>query len=104
MHKSIKNMLIGLFVFAGIFLIVGIILFIKPSIGDGKQILNVRFNNIGGIQVGTRVTLAGKPIGEVEEIHQIPNARQNAVDHFGQVYPFVLMLKIDSATRIYSTD
>ena len=97
-------MLIGLFVFAGVFLIVGIILFIKPSIGDGKQILNVRFNNIGGIQVGTRVTLAGKPIGEVEEIHQIPNARQNAVNHFGQVYPFVLTLKIDSATRIFSTD
>ncbi|MCH9812082.1 MlaD family protein [bacterium] len=104
MHKSIKNMLIGLFVFAGVFLIVGMILFIKPSIGDGKQILNVRFNNIGGIQVGTRVTLAGRPIGEVEEIHSIPNARQNAVNHYGQVYPFVLTLKIDSATRIYSSD
>lgn len=104
MHKSLKNMLIGLFVFAGVFLIIGIILFIKPSIGDGKQTLNVRFNNIGGIQVGTRVTLAGKPIGEVEEIHQIPNARQNAVNHFGQVYPFVLTLKIDSSTRIFSTD
>lgn len=97
-------MLIGLFVFVGVFLIIGIILFIKPSIGDGKQILNVRFNNIGGIQVGTRVTLAGKPIGEVEEIHQIPNARQNAVNQFGQVFPFVLMLKLDSSIRIFSTD
>jgi phospholipid/cholesterol/gamma-HCH transport system substrate-binding protein len=103
-HKSLKNMLIGLFVFAGVFLIIGIVLFIKPSIGDGKQILNVRFNNIGGIQVGTRVTLAGKPIGEVEEIHQIPNARQHAVNHFGQVFPFVLTLKIDSSTRVFSTD
>jgi phospholipid/cholesterol/gamma-HCH transport system substrate-binding protein len=104
MHKSIKNMLIGLFVFVGVFLIVGMILFIKPSIGDGKQTLNVRFNNISGIQVGTRVTLAGKPIGEVESIHQIDNARQNAVNAFGKVFPFVLTLKVDSKTKIYSTD
>lgn len=104
MHKTIKNMLIGLFVFVGVFLIVGIILFIKPSSGDGKQTLNVRFNNISGIQVGTRVTLAGKPIGEVESIHQIDNARQYAVNAFGKVFPFVLTLKIDSSTKIYSTD
>ncbi|MCH9621441.1 MAG: hypothetical protein S4CHLAM20_08610 [Chlamydiia bacterium] len=104
MAKSMKNMLIGLFVFVGIFLIVGIILFIKPSIGDGKQTLNVRFNNIGGIQVGTRVTLAGKPIGEVESIHQIANARQFAVNAFGKVFPFVLTLKIDSSVKVYSTD
>lgn len=104
MHKSIKNMLIGLFVFVGVFLIVSIILFIKPTIGDGKQTLNVRFNNIGGIQVGTRVTLAGKPIGEVESIHLIDNARQYAVNAFGKVFPFVLTLKIDSSTKIYSTD
>jgi len=99
-----KNMLIGLFVFIGIFLIVGMILFIKPSIGDGKQTLNVRFNNIGGIQVGTRVTLAGKPIGEVESIHQIANARQYAVNQYGRVFPFVLTLKIDSSVKVYSTD
>ena len=104
MHKSIKNMLIGLFVSIGVFLIVGIILFIKPSTGDGKQVLNVRFNNIGGIQVGTRVTLAGKPIGDVESIHQIPNARQNAVNAYGRVFPFVLTLKVDSAVKVYSTD
>lgn len=99
-----KNLLIGLFVFIGIFLIVGIILFIKPSIGDGKQTLNVRFNNIGGIQVGTRVTLAGKPIGEVESIHQIDNARQYAVNAYGRVFPFVLSLKIDSSIKVFSTD
>jgi phospholipid/cholesterol/gamma-HCH transport system substrate-binding protein len=104
MHKTVKNMLIGLFVFVGMFLIVGIILFIKPSIGDGKQILKVRFNNIGGIQLGTRVTLAGKPIGEVEQIHQIPDARQTAVNSYGLVFPFVLTLKIDSSIKVYSTD
>jgi len=104
MVKSMKNLLIGLFVFIGVFLIVGMILFIKPSIGDGKQILNVRFNNIAGIQVGTRVTLAGKPIGEVEEIHQIANARQNAVGSFGKVFPFVLTLYIDSSIKVFSTD
>ena len=104
MVKSMKNLLIGLFVFIGVFLIVGMILFIKPSIGDGKQVLNVRFNNMAGIQVGTRVTLAGKPIGEVEEIHQIANARQNAVGSFGKVFPFVLTLSIDSSIKVFSTD
>lgn len=99
-----KNMLIGAFVFIALFLLIGVILFIKPKIGDGKQTLNVRFNNIGGIQVGTRVTLAGKPIGEVESVHQIDDARQNAVNEYGQVFPFVLTLKIDSKVKVYSTD
>ena len=104
MYKTMKSLLIGLFVLVGIFLIIGIILFIKPSIGDGKQELKVRFNNINGIQVGTRVTLAGKPIGDVEKINQIPNARQTAVNSFGLVFPFVLTLKIDSQVKVYSTD
>jgi len=97
-------MIIGLFVLIGSFLIVAIILFIQPSIGDGKQTLKVRFNNINGINVGTRVTYAGREIGEVSEIHQVRDARQKASDHFGEVYPYILTLKIDSSYVIYSTD
>ncbi len=99
-----KNMLIGLFVIIALFIMVAIILFIKPSIGDGKQILKVYFSNINGINIGTRVTYAGKAIGEVSDIKQIMQARYKSIDHSGIVYPYVLLLQIDSSYIIYSTD
>ncbi len=104
MANQLKNMLIGLFVIIASFLIIGIILFIKPSVGDGKQTIKVRFNNINGISVGTPVTYAGRSIGEVADITQIIDAREQAVNEFGQVYPYLLTVKIDSAYTIWSTD
>ena len=104
MATQIKNTLIGLFVIVGSVLIVGIILFIKPSVGDGNQVIKVRFSNINGIALGTPVTYAGQPIGEVAAIQQVTDARQQAVNEFGQVYPYVLTLKIDSNYTLFSTD
>lgn len=104
MANQLKNMLIGLFVIIASFLIIGIILFIKPSVGDGKQIIKVRFSNINGINVGTPVTYAGKSIGEVSDIAQVTAAREQAVNEFGQVYPYLLTLKVDSNYTIFSTD
>ncbi len=104
MATQIKNMLIGLFVVVGCVLIIGIILFIKPSVGDGRQVLKVRFTNINGIALGTPVTYAGQPIGEVASIQQVTDARQQAVNQFGQVYPYLLTLKIDSNYTIFATD
>ncbi|OGN61763.1 MAG: hypothetical protein A3F09_02695 [Chlamydiae bacterium RIFCSPHIGHO2_12_FULL_49_11] len=104
MNKQIKNLLIGLFVIAGCTLVIAIILFIKPSVGDSKQVIHVRFNNINGIQIGTRVTMAGKPIGEVTEISRVPLAREKAVDHLGRVYFYLLTLHIDSHYKIFATD
>ena len=76
MGEQTKNMLIGIFVVAACFLIVSLILFLKPSVGDGKQTLYVRFSNINKINVGTRVMFAGKPVGEVVAIDEIYNARK----------------------------
>ncbi len=104
MANQLKNMLIGLFVIIASFLIVGIILFIKPTVGDGKQILKVRFSNINGINIGTPVTYAGKTIGEVGDINQVTAARQQVVNQYGQVYPYLLTLKVDSNYTIFSTD
>lgn len=104
MASQLKNMLIGLFVVIGCVLIIGIILFIKPSVGDGNQTIKVRFANINGIAIGTPVTYAGQPIGEVATIHQVTDARQQAVNEYGQVYPYILTLKIDSGYTIFSTD
>jgi phospholipid/cholesterol/gamma-HCH transport system substrate-binding protein len=104
MANQLKNMLIGLFVIIASFLIIGIILFIKPSVGDGKQIIKVRFSNINGITIGTPVTYAGKTIGEVGDITQVASAREQAVNEFGQVYPYLLTLKVDSSYTVFTTD
>ena len=99
-----KNMLIGLFVVIACGLFVGIILFLEPSVGDGKETLIVRFSNINGISVGTRVMFAGKPIGEVVKIEQIPHAREQPTDEIGQVYFYQLILHVDSSVHVYNTD
>lgn len=104
MLSQTKNMLIGLFVVVACGLIVGIILFIEPSIGDGKQVLNIRFSNVNGITVGTRVTFAGKPIGEIVAINTIPNARNQPSDELGQIYYYQLVAHIDSHIKVYTTD
>ena len=104
MIDYMKNMLIGLFVVVACGLVVGIILFLEPSVGDAKETLIVRFSNINSISVGTRVMFAGKPVGEVVAIEQIPHAREQPTDELGQVYFYQLTLTIDSSVRIYNTD
>ncbi len=104
MIDYMKNTLIGLFVVVACGLIVGIILFLEPSVGDAKETLVVRFSNINGISIGTRVMFAGKPVGEVGKIEQIPHAREQPTDELGQVYFYQLILHVDSSVRVYNTD
>src|SRR3990167_7115949 len=103
MSDRIKNILIGLFVVGAIGIMVSLVLFLKPTVGDGKKILNVRFTNITGIGIGTRVTFAGKPIGEVTPIRELPQAREKADDR-GRIYMYQLTLKVDSNVDVYSND
>ena len=76
MGEQTKNMLIGLFVIVACVTIVWLIMFLKPTVGDGKQTLYVRFANINQINVGTRVLFGGKPVGEVAVIQEINDARK----------------------------
>ena len=99
-----KNLLIGLFMIVACTLIVGIVLFLQPSVGDGKAILIVRFSNINGLSLGTRVMFAGKPVGEVVAIEQIKNARDQPTNDLGQVYFYQLILQVDSSVQVYNTD
>ena len=103
MTDRMKNILIGLFVVGAITIMVSLVLFLKPTVGDGKKILNVRFANITGISVGTRVTFAGKPIGEVIHIRELQKARDEADSH-GRIYMYQLTLKVDSSVDVYSND
>lgn len=105
MGEQTKNMLIGIFVIAACVLIVWLTLFLKPTVGDGKQILYVRFSNINRINLGTRVLFAGKAVGEVIAIDEIYDARQQPnVDLMGIIYYYQLVLKVDSHVRVYDTD
>ncbi len=97
-------MLVGIFILGGITVAVVSIMFLKPSVGDGKQTLYVRFSDIQNISDGKRVLFAGKPIGEVESIHEIKEARKQPTDELGRVYYFELTLKIDSHIKVYNTD
>lgn len=104
MKNKIKNVLIGLFVIAAIASGIILILFLKPSVGDGAKLLQVRFSNIAGIGIGTRVTLAGRPVGEVKSIEPIKDARHDLVDELGRVYFYQLTLEVDSSVNVYNTD
>ncbi|MBM3207506.1 MAG: MCE family protein, partial [Chlamydiae bacterium] len=104
MGEQTKNMLVGFFILAACALTVSIILFLKPSVGDGKKTYIVRFSNINKIGVGTQVLFAGKPVGEVVSVEEIYDARKQPNDSIGRVYYYQLKLKVDSSVSIYNTD
>ncbi len=104
MTDRLKNILIGLFVTAAFTIVISMILFLKPQIGDGKQLLHVRFANIAGITQGTRVTFAGKPVGDVIEIQEISHSREGPFDENGRIYCYELLLRVDSSLAVFRTD
>ncbi len=104
LQGKVRTMIIGAFTVIGIAIIVWAIFFFKPSVGDNKQRLTVRFADVENIDIGTRVTYAGRPAGEVIAINQIINAREKSPDDFGLPYTYELILAIDSSVKVYSTD
>ncbi|MCC5831477.1 MAG: MCE family protein [Chlamydiales bacterium] len=104
MGDKYKAFWLGIFIIAGIAIASWLILFLRPSFGDGKLLLNVRFSNIDKVERGTRVTFAGKPVGQVEEIKEVPDPRKSPSDEFGNLYVFELTLRVDSRIHVYSYD
>lgn len=103
MTERWKNILIGTFVAAALSIVVAFVLFLKPTVGDGHKLLKARFTNIAGINKGTRVTYAGKPVGDVVSIQEVPNARLEP-DDLGRIFTFQLTMRVDSATSVFTTD
>jgi len=104
MTDQFKNAIIGMFVFAALAIVVFIILFLHPSPGDEGQVIYARFTDLDKINVGTRVTLAGKAVGEVAEIKIVKDAREGPKDENGHYYIYELKLLIDSGIKVYDTD
>lgn len=103
MTDQIKNALIAVFVFSAFGIFIFIVFFLHPKVGDEEQILRVRFSNVDKVTVGTRVTFAGKPVGEVVEIREIEVPRLDQL-HGGYIYSYELVLNVDSEVKIYNTD
>lgn len=104
MPTSVKNVLIGIFVITAIAIIVFMLLFLHPSVGDNGKTLRVRFNDIDKVNVGTRVTFAGKPVGEVVSIHELPDARTSRKEKNGDIFVYELVLKVDSGVDVFNSD
>lgn len=104
MAASLKNILIGLFVITAIGIIIFMLLFLHPSVGDNAKTLRVRFTDIDKVNVGTRVTFAGKPVGEVISIHELPDARTSRTTKNGDIYVYELVLKVDSGVDVFNSD
>jgi phospholipid/cholesterol/gamma-HCH transport system substrate-binding protein len=97
-----KALAIGGFIVGSFSILATVLLFLKPTFGDSGRTLRVRLVDIEKIGVGTRVTLAGKPIGQVVSIHHIADARLDKKSP--QVYAYELILKVDSRMPIYESD
>ncbi len=104
MQDSGKTSLIGIFILVSICIVVFVLVYLRPQVGDYGSTLYVRFTNIDKIEVGTRVTLAGHPIGEVFAINEIEGAREGRVEKDKRVYIYELTLKIDSSADVFVTD
>jgi phospholipid/cholesterol/gamma-HCH transport system substrate-binding protein len=104
MNDQIKAFWLGLFIVIALVLLAWLVLFLKPGVGDGQVKLQVRFSNIDKISVGTRVTFAGKPVGEVVDIREIPNPRKAPADASRDLYIYQLTLKVDSSVTVFNYD
>lgn len=104
MIDQTKNFMIGVFVVAAISLIVFIILFIHPTVGNEGKMLKVRFANIDKVNEGTRVTFGGRPVGEVVDIQEIIEDPYPREARNGTVYVYELTLAVDSSIEVYNTD
>jgi phospholipid/cholesterol/gamma-HCH transport system substrate-binding protein len=104
MADQLKNVMIGLFVLAAVVIIIFALMFLHPSVGDEMRVLRVRFANIDKVSVGTRVTFAGKPVGEVVAINELKDAINERQSHDGIIYVYELVLHVDSNVNVFNTD
>ncbi|MBA3602551.1 MAG: MCE family protein [Parachlamydiaceae bacterium] len=102
MANQFKNVMIGIFVIAAFAIIIFILLFLHPNIGNEGKRLHVRFADIDKLTPGTRVTFAGKPVGEVVRIEEIEGGKR--IEHDGVIYVYQLELAIDSGVEVFIGD
>ncbi|CCB85769.1 MULTISPECIES: MlaD family protein [Parachlamydia] len=104
MADQAKNLIIGIFVIVAFAIVIFMLLFLHPSVGDEGKRLRVRFSDIDKISIGTRVNFGGKPVGEVADIRELQEAIEERIGRDGHVYIYELELLVDSAVNVFNTD
>lgn len=104
MIDQTKNIMIGLFVIAACTIVVFILLFLHPTVGDEGRILHVRFSDIDKVNIGTQVTYGGKAVGQVISIREMAEASDERQAKDGQVYLYELELQVDSSVNVFNSD
>ncbi len=104
MGDGIKAFWLGVFIIITVGVAAWLLLFLRPTVGDGGTLLRVRFSNIQNVAIGTRVTFAGKAVGEVVKIDELFDARSEPPDASGNLYFYQLDLRVDSSVKIYNYD
>ena len=106
--SRLPSIVIGSFAAVATIIFSSALLFLKPSYGNGEKLLKVRFSNIDKINVGTKVTLAGKPIGQVKSIQLVGGARTQPqfkeLYYKPPVYLYEILLEVDSNVELYPED
>jgi phospholipid/cholesterol/gamma-HCH transport system substrate-binding protein len=97
-----KAALLGVFVLTALALLIWFVLFLRPIVGDGGKELTLYSPTLDGIVIGTRVTYAGKPVGEISEIEVLRSPKQK--ENSPTVYVFILKASVDSSLKIFSND
>jgi len=104
MFDKWKNLSIGILATTAIGLVVWVLMFLHPSFGDGGKLLRVRFPNVDKVGVGTRVTYAGRPVGEVISMRMLPEERGKDRNEMDPIFAYELTLAIDSNLLVYASD
>ncbi len=104
MPETSKNIAIGLILTLALGLMLWVLLFLHPSFGDGQFRLHVRFSDIEKVNVGTRITYAGRPVGEVVKITQVPEEERHSANDPDDIFIYDLTLAIDSRIPLYDSD
>lgn len=104
MSDQIKNLMIGIFVLVAACIVIFILMFLNPKVGDKGKVLMTRFTNIDKVSLGTRVTYAGKPVGEVVGIKEVEFGREGRKDSSGHIYLYELKLRVDSKVNVFNSD
>lgn len=104
MPAPVKTILIGIFVIIAAGIVVSMLLYIHPTVGDNAKTLRMRFTDVDKIDIGTRVTYSGHPVGEVISIRELPEARTERESYKGNVYVYEVEAKVDSGVNVFNTD
>ena len=85
-------------------LVVRTLVFLHPSPGNGETKLTVRFQDVDKIASGTRVTFAGKPVGEIVTVRLLQESFDDRTNTGRAIYPYEVLLAIDSSVKVYTSD